>query len=146
MPEWLITILVGAVGAFIAIIIKYVWDNHFITNRQKINNQDHLKQINLIHQEINQPLDEINVNIQSISKKLDQITHSQTLLLREAMKKLYIQCENKQSADDADMKSWFDMFQAYENLGGNDHKLMINIWKEDMTHFHELYIHDKKGE
>lgn len=147
MPEWLITILVGAAGAVLTILIKYAWDNSVLKRHNKVIAQDQLMEKQKIQQEIQQPLENIYNKLDIIDQKLSLTNESQMLLLRDRMSILVTHCKKIGYADEASFITWNEMHKSYTLLGGNHNQEMINAWTSEMQALNQRYINQiKKGE
>ena len=147
MPEWLLTILIGGVGAVLTILIKYAWDNSVLKRHNKVVAHDQLLEKQKIQQEIQQPLENIYNKLDIIDQKLSLTNESQMLLLRDRMSAIVTDCKKLGYADEANFITWSEMHNSYTILGGNHNQEMINAWTSEMQALNQKYINQiKKGE
>ena len=126
MPEWLITVisLVGStiITTVVGVIVKCTMSKEFEKqNRLKEleEREKSIKRSEELQRELSLQLGPIDKKLDAIEDKVNKSTNGTLSSLRNDILTCYYRCKEKGYRNDYDYQNIHDLFEAYEELGGN---------------------------
>jgi len=107
-----------AIPTLMGLIWKDVWERKKENSeKRKAEKKKELQEnVREVIKEENKPIKE---SIEEIDKKLDLVSDGTLCSLRNDIKNCYYECLEKGYRNDYDFQNIHDLYEAYENLGGN---------------------------
>lgn len=108
--NWLLSIIVSAiVSGIVGYAVKRSFDNYFLKKKEQ---EESKKE-----------------QMDRIENKLTSNSEGTVTLLRDRMKCLKDEYEERGYAKDGDKANWKELYDSYKNLGGNHFHEYVDQWK-----------------
>lgn len=108
--NWLLSIIVSAiVSGIVGYAVKRSFDNYFLKKKEQ---EESKKE-----------------QMDRIENKLTSNSEGTVTLLRDRMKCLKDEYEERGYAKDGDKANWKELYDSYKNLGGNHFREYVDQWK-----------------
>ena len=103
-----------------------------LEEQNKLRELEHQEYIEELSQIINNAIEPLAKDICEIKADLARNTHGEAVSLRTDMKQLVDSYKDRGYASAGDRANWIELYNTYNELGGNHFREYVDGWKEEL--------------